>query len=237
MLDILVVLDRSGSMMDAKADHEGGLKSFVEDQKALDGDVRFTLIQFDTSNPCEVVYDRVKLDAVTKIELVPRGGTPLLDAMGMALDHLTKHQPDEVVCFVVTDGAENSSREWTKERVKARVAELETKGWNFLYLGANVDAFGEAGTMGMAAAGAINYANTPVAVNALYAATASNLGGYRSMRSKGQSVQSASHNLTWSDEQRAEVSGSAAPNADAAQNLLDNTNQQQATTAPDKDNA
>lgn len=207
MLDVLVILDRSGSMQDAKSDHEGGLKSFVEDQKALAGEVRFTLIQFDTVNACEVVYDRVPLDAVDKIELVPRSGTPLLDAVGQALDHLTKHQPTEVVCMVITDGQENSSKEWTRDRIKARVAELETKGWSFLFLGANVDAFAEAGGLGMAAGMAMAYAVTGQSVGSTYASATSNLGGYRALRSKGMSVGAASNNLLWTNQQRAEAAG------------------------------
>lgn len=111
--------------------------------------MRFTLIQFDTANPCEVVYDRVRLDDVGPITLTPRGGTPLLDAMGRALDHLTKYNPEEVIVMVITDGEENESREWTCDRIKARVTELEAKDWKFLFLGANIDAFAEAGGLGI----------------------------------------------------------------------------------------
>jgi Mg-chelatase subunit ChlD len=150
-LDILVILDRSGSMQDAKSDHEGGLRSFVEDQRSLAGEVRFTLVQFDTTDPCEVVYDRVALDLVTDVTLVPRGGTPLLDAMGLAIAHLKKQQAlapaAHTLVMVVTDGEENSSHEWSKAQVKALVDELEKGTGKVLYLGANVDAFAEAGAV------------------------------------------------------------------------------------------
>src|SRR4051812_34999613 len=91
-LDILVILDRSGSMEHAVRDHEGGLRSFVEDQKSLGGDVRLTLVQFDTVNPCDIVFDRLPLADVGPIQLIPRGGTPLLDAMGLAIAHLMARQ-------------------------------------------------------------------------------------------------------------------------------------------------
>src|SRR4051812_47875829 len=107
-LDILVILDRSGSMESAKADHIGGLRSFVADQRALGGDVRLTLTQFDTVNPCEILYDRTPLEQVGPIELIPRGGTPLLDAVGLALAHLKAQQltapAAQTIVMVVTDG-------------------------------------------------------------------------------------------------------------------------------------
>lgn len=203
MLDLLVILDRSGSMQDAKADHEGGLKSFVEDNRKLAGDVRFTLIQFDTTNPCEVVYDRVALDDVQTIALVPRGGTPLYDAMGRALDHLTKHQPDEVICMVITDGDENESKEWTKDRVKARVKELETRGWTFLFLGANIDAFAAGAAVGAQAGTTLSFnAQSHNGIAAMYNATLSNTVAYRSLRAGGQSAQAASGSLAYSNLQR-----------------------------------
>jgi len=122
MLDLLVILDRSGSMQTGKEDHEGGLRSFVEDQRKLSGDVRFTLVQFDTTNPCEVVYDRAKLEDVTNISLIPRGGTPLEDAIGQSLTHLSKYSPDEVICMIITDrpehgidGVDRGSREGPRQ--------------------------------------------------------------------------------------------------------------------------
>lgn len=228
MLDILVILDRSGSMQDAKADHEGGLRSFVEDQRQIEGDVRFTFVRFDTHQPCEIVYDRVTLDQVTKIELVPRGGTPLLDAIGKALAHLeakrTPAEGDQVVCLIVTDGEENESREWTKERVRARVTELEAKGWTFLFLGANVDAFHEAAAVGVGHGTTMDYDNSPVGVAQAYAATSSNLRGARAYAcaSPGD-LKGFSENLNYTAQQRTSakgqttngpVSGSSAPAPD-----------------------
>ena len=210
-LDILVILDRSGSMQDLKSDHEGGLKSFVEEQKTLAGDVRFTLVQFDSVNPCEIVYDRVPIADVGAIHLVPRGGTPLLDAMGKSLAHLESRQilnpSARTVVLVVTDGEENESKEWSKNQVAARVAELEKKDNTFLYLGANVDAFHEAGQIGVGAAGAMAYAAQPASVASAYASTSENLMRARSMSADELSVKGFASAMAFTDQQRAEAHG------------------------------
>lgn len=205
-LDILVILDRSGSMQDAKSDHEGGLRSFVEDQRSMAGEVRFTLVQFDTTDPCEVVYDRVALDVVKEITLVPRGGTPLLDAVGEALAHLQKQQLVEpaiaTIVMVVTDGEENASKEWTKTRVKALVDDMEKAGAKILYLGANVDAFAEAGSLGVGAAGALNYHPTFASVQAAYAITSNKVANARNLMRGGASAMCVSSSLDYTDEER-----------------------------------
>lgn len=217
VIDVLVILDRSGSMQDRKADHEGGLKSFVEDQQKVSGEVRFTLIQFDTTNPCEVMYDRVPVEKVKEIRLVPRGGTPLLDAVGMALDHLTKHAPSEVICMVITDGEENSSKEWTRERVKARISDLEKQSWTFLFLGANVDAFAEAGSMGIAAAGTVAFAQNSAGINATYKLSGMKVNSYRGLRASGLSPTGARGQSlgNWTPEERTETMGTGDPFTDS----------------------
>jgi uncharacterized protein YegL len=214
-LDILVILDRSGSMQDAKSDHEGGLKSFVEDQQTLSGDVRFSLVQFDSTNPCEIVYDRIPIVDVGPIELVPRGGTPLLDAMGLALAHITTQQLVEraqhTIVMVVTDGEENASTEWTKARVRALVDDLEKGGAKILYLGANVDAFAEAGSVGVAHAHAINYMNTPTSVAAAYNVMTDKVTSARNLMRGGASGQSISASLAFTDEERDQVTSGKTP--------------------------
>lgn len=191
VLDLLVVLDRSGSMQTAKTDHEGGLKSFIEDQRSLDGDVRLTLIQFDSEDPCEVVFDRVPLDTVKDVRLLPRGGTPLLDAVGRACSYLRSRLTSDarVVALVITDGHENHSREWTKERVRSLVKELESAGWTFLFLGADIDSFAEAGSMGMSTAGVMNFSNhSRDSVRFAYGATSRNMLGARASAARSASL-------------------------------------------------
>lgn len=202
MIDILVVLDRSGSMQEGKADHEGGLRSFVEDQKALPGEVRFTMVQFDSNDPCEVVYDRVPMADVQTITLTPRGGTPLYDGVGMALSHLAGRQQtdpsDQKIVMVITDGEDTGGREWTKATVKARITELEKSGWTFLFLGANIDAFGEGPAIGIAAAQSANFSPQTVgAVQAMYATMSNKVGATRVMRSRGVGSSAASASLSF----------------------------------------
>lgn len=171
--EFVVILDRSGSMQCAKDDHVGGLRSFVDDQRQLEGNVRFTLIQFDSNDPCEVVYDRTPIEAVGEIDLIPRGGTPLLDAIGQGVAHFKKslgeQKPDQIVVMIITDGHENASREFKRETIKALIQEHENDhGWTFLYLGANVDAFAEAAAIGTSAAFSAGFANNKDGTEAVY---------------------------------------------------------------------
>lgn len=203
-LDILVILDRSGSMNTGREDHEGGLRSFVRDQRDLDGAVRFTLVQFDDHNPCDVVFDRVPLVDVPEdgIRLIPRGGTPLHAAVGRAIAHLEDRQLQapsaQTVVMVITDGEDTGGNgEWTKPLVQARVKALEAKGASVLYLGANVDAFTEAAQLGASATMSANYHPTTVgSTQAMYTTVSNKLAGTRRMsrtlRASGMSaVQSA----------------------------------------------
>lgn len=207
LLDILVILDRSGSMQGAKQDHEGGLRAFVDEQRKVPGAALFTLIQFDDIAPCEVVYDRSPLGAVGAITLNPRGGTPLLDAIGRGTAYLEQQQharaSTDTVVMIVTDGQENSSREWTRQRVKQRLAELERKGWRVIFLGANIDSFAEAGGLGVARGMTMNFNNiSPHAINSTYATMSSNMGSYRGARAAGASVSVASRKLNVTEDQR-----------------------------------
>lgn len=205
MIDILVILDRSGSMQSGKADHEGGLRSFVEDQQGLPGDVRFTMTQFDDANPCEIVYDRVPIVDVKEIHLVPRGGTPLYDGIGMALTHLagrvSADPSDQRIVMVITDGQDTGDTEWTKAMVKSRIVELEKDGWNFLFLGANMDSATEAGALGMNAQAASSFNNSTVgSVGAMYGTISNKIGATRMMRSSGVGIHASSRSLRFYDE-------------------------------------
>lgn len=209
--ELVVVRDRSGSMEIGRQDHEGGLKSFVRDQRRLAGDVRFTLVQFDSQEPFELVYDGAKLEEVdeARLALVPRGGTPLLDALGRTLEHVRKRligahrRPDQVVVMVITDGQENSSRTYTKERIKELVTDREASGWKVLYLGANVDEFHEAGALGVVTASALGYAPSGAGISAMYASLTSNTLQARSMTQAGATPIAANAVYAFTPEQRA----------------------------------
>tara|TARA_R110000744_G_scaffold83336_3_gene163449 strand:- start:1015 stop:1659 length:645 start_codon:yes stop_codon:yes gene_type:complete len=160
LTDITMLLDRSGSMASIKDDVEGGLKTFVEGQKKAPGEATFSLVQFDTGAPQEVVHDAVDIQKVPEnvLDFHPRGGTPLLDAMGLSIvrtgDRLRAmpedKRPSKVMFVIFTDGYENASREYTNETVKTLVEkQTEEFKWNFMFLGADIDAFGVSRSLGI----------------------------------------------------------------------------------------
>lgn len=139
-----------------QSDAEGGLNRFVEDQKKLPGEAVFTLVQFD--NEYEFVHRAVPIAQVPHCSLVPRGSTALLDAVGRAIvetgERLAKmaesDRPGLVVFVILTDGQENSSREFSKSKVQEMIShQQDVYKWQFIYLGANQNAFAEAGDLGI----------------------------------------------------------------------------------------
>lgn len=164
---IVLIVDRSGSMKTIAADMEGGIGQFIRDQAGGPGRATVTLRQFDTEH--DEVYSFADAASAPHYSLVPRGGTALLDAVGAGIARTGEElaampedqRPGLVLVLIVTDGEENSSREYTKAAVKAAIERQERDyGWKFSYLGANQDSFAEAGSIGIPAAAAMNYAAT-----------------------------------------------------------------------------
>lgn len=179
MSHIVVVLDRSGSMATIRADMEGGLNQFIKDQKKVPGECFFTLVQFDTEDPFEVVYSYEPLHTVRKINLTPRGGTPLLDALGKTLSSFRSRPAEKKAVVVITDGQENSSHEWSRAAVRQLVTDMTAEGWQFTYLGANQDAFAEAGQFGIPLANVMNFAATSYGTASMAGSLSSNMASYR----------------------------------------------------------
>lgn len=151
-----VVLDRSGSMSSVLKDTIGGFNSFVEDQRENNQDQVYVITQFDTEY--EVRQDGVELDDVevlTTKNYVPRGATALLDAMGQTIASMDAVLANDktikqALLVVLTDGDENSSKEFTREQVFALIAEREKQGnWEFAFLGAGQDAIKQASDLGI----------------------------------------------------------------------------------------
>lgn len=161
---IAVVVDRSGSMWTMREDAEGGLNTFITDQKDGEGRCTLRLDQFD--EVFENVFSSTDIQDVNNYALVPRGGTALLDAIGKTVTQFGEElaalnedeRPSNVIVVVVTDGGENMSQEWTNEQVKALIKQQEEQyGWTFVFLAANQDAIQVGGTMGFGAATSMTY--------------------------------------------------------------------------------
>ena len=186
LTELAIILDRSGSMASVAKDVEGGFDRFMAEQRAQPGDCKVSLTQFD-SLAVETLYSGTPLADVPKLVLEPRGNTPLLDAVGktvVALQERIKREAPvkddrRVLVLIITDGEENASVEYTKAQVKTLVEGCRAAGWDFIYLGANVDAFAEAGGIGIAAATASPYTPTPRGVAASFSAMSHKVSSYR----------------------------------------------------------
>lgn len=177
-------------------DMKGGFDQFIADQRKLPGIMRVSLMQFDTEG-VEWVYEGFPVGIVPPLVLTPRGGTPLWDAVGRGVtqggERLAKmaeaDRPGHVVCIIITDGEENSSREWTATKVRALVKEQQEKWkWQFQFFGANIDAYHVGGMMGVADMQAMNYRPTADSVNAAYAAVSSKVADLRASPTIGSPI-------------------------------------------------
>ena len=167
LTEIVFILDRSGSMSGLEADTIGGYNSLLEKQKKEEGEAILSTVLFDDRQ--EVLHDRVPLEEMkpmTDKEYYVRGCTALLDAVGGAIHHIgnvhkyarEEDRPEKTLFIITTDGMENSSRVYTYEKVKKMVERQKEKyGWEFLFLGANIDAIEVAGRFGIGADRAVNY--------------------------------------------------------------------------------
>ena len=154
MVDRVFILDRSGSMENCRSDTIGGFNAFLREQKALGGTL--SLVLFD--HEYTPVYSNKAIEDVepmTEETFVPRGSTALLDAIGKTLKAIEPGRTPIVA--ILTDGFENASTTYTKAHIRDLVEQKTADGWTFLYLGANQDAFSEAGALGIAPAGTMNY--------------------------------------------------------------------------------
>ena len=193
LTDITLVVDRSGSMARVKEDAEGGVNTFISEQGKEPGEALLTLVQFDTEY--EFLHKGMPIQQVPKYELIPRGMTALLDAVGKAINETGERlakmdegdRPGLVIFVVMTDGQENSSKEFTNAQLKKMIEKQQNEfNWHFTFLGANQDSFAEAGRMGIHADGVANYAMDKVA--AAYKSTGRKVSRMRAQRSSGETV-------------------------------------------------
>ena len=164
--ELAFILDRSGSMSGLESDTIGGFNSLLDKQKRESGSCTVTTVLFD--NAYELLHDRIPLSGVRNItgqDYFVRGSTALLDAIGRTVDKIVSAQrqtaeterAEKVLVVIITDGMENASREYRYERVREMIEQQQKEGWEFLFLGANIDAIKAASSFGIAADRAVNY--------------------------------------------------------------------------------
>ena len=190
LTEIVFILDRSGSMSGLEKDTIGGFNAMIEKQRKEPGEAYISTLLFD--NETQVIHDRVSLDkvpALTEKDYFVRGCTALLDAVGGAIHHIgnvhkyarEEDRPEKTLFVITTDGMENASRTYTYDKVKAMITRQKEKyGWEFLFLGANIDAAKEAGRFGIAPERATNYHADTKGTNVIYETLSSAIGSYRS---------------------------------------------------------
>ena len=159
LTELVFILDRSGSMAGLEGDTIGGFNAMMEKQKREPGETLVSTVLFDQDT--QVIHDRVPLEELgplTEEEYYVRGSTALLDAVGGAIRHIgnvhkyarEEDVPEKTLFIITTDGMENASRHYDYDRVKAMIRrQQERYGWEFLFLGANIDAAREAGRFGI----------------------------------------------------------------------------------------
>ena len=167
LTELVFILDRSGSMSGLESDTIGGFNSMIEKQKKEDGECYVSTVLFDDVS--EVLHDRVKLSEIkpmTDKEYTVRGCTALIDALGGAIHHIgnihkyarSEDVPEHTMFVITTDGQENASRRYTSAQVKKMIERQKEKyGWEFLFIGANIDAVETAARYGISKDRAVNY--------------------------------------------------------------------------------
>ena len=187
--EIICIIDRSGSMSAIVNDAIGGFNAFLEEQKKFSGEATLTFVQFDTEY--EVVHENRPLNDVPPLDnstYRPRGMTALLDAVGRTIEDTGRRlsnipnesRPDKIIVAILTDGEENSSRKYNLSQIREMVTHQKEKyQWEFIYLGANQDAFAEAAKFGIDSKDTANFAATGKGVRNAYNSMSDTVAQYR----------------------------------------------------------
>ena len=180
LTELVFILDRSGSMSGLENDTIGGFNAMIEKQKREAGEAYVSTVLFD--NHREVIHDRVdiqKVEPMTREQYYVRGSTALLDAVGKSIRHIAnvhkyareEDRPEKTLFIITTDGMENASHEYSYERVRKMIEHEKGKyGWEFIFLGANIDAAKEAARFGIDESRAANYHADSVGTAVIYEA-------------------------------------------------------------------
>ena len=191
LTEVVFILDRSGSMSGYEDDTIGGFNSTIEKQKSEEenGKALISTVLFD--NTCEVIHDRVDINEIEKLtrkEYYVRGCTALFDAIGGAINHIgnihkyarKEDVPNNTIFVIITDGMENASREYTKGQVKDLIKRQQEKyGWEFIFLGANIDSAETAESIGIRRERAVDYTQDAKGFDASYKSVHCAIAGVR----------------------------------------------------------
>ncbi len=181
LTELVFILDRSGSMHGLESDTVGGYNALLDKQRKEDGEAIVTTVLFDDGY--ELLHDRIPLTGIADIttkEYYVRGCTALLDAVGRTITKvenarahtLESQRPEKTLFVITTDGMENASKEYQLDIVKAMIDRCREKGWEFLFMGANMDAVKTAGAMGIAPERSVNYHADSAGTAATFASVA-----------------------------------------------------------------
>jgi len=190
LTDITLVLDRSGSMQACAESTIAGVNTFLRDQRATPGSAKFSLVQFD--NEYQSLYEGKDIRGALDLSgetFVPRGGTALLDAIGRTINRTGERlralaeadRPGKVIFVIVTDGAENASEEFTREKVNEMIQHQRDRyQWDFVFIGANQDAIKTAAGMGIGAANSLTYVQNAVGTQSAFESLTRSVSNVRS---------------------------------------------------------
>lgn len=212
---ITLVLDRSGSMESVKTDTIGSFNSFLKEQKKNPKKCTFTMVQFD--NEYEVLQDFAVLKKVKNLDdktFVPRGMTALFDAVGRTMNEVgqklaamkEEERPERVLFVILTDGEENSSKEFTQSQINDMIKhQTDMYNWNFIFLGANQDAINAANQIGIKSGNAMTFCANSLGITATMESLNASITSYRSMSSDTYSSANIYYNaFTDADRQKQE---------------------------------
>ena len=179
LTEIVYILDRSGSMGGLESDTIGGFNSMMEKQKKTGEKAVISTVLFD--DQCEVLHDRISIDQIGKMtdeQYYVRGCTALLDAVGGAISHIgnihkyarKEDRPEKTIFIITTDGMENASENYSYDRIQKMIKRQQEKyGWEFIFIGANIDASEEAQKFGIKKERAVNYVHDEFGTANIYA--------------------------------------------------------------------
>lgn len=207
--EIVIVLDRSGSMQAIKDDMEGGFKTFLDEQKTLGGDCSVSLYTFD--DKFEKEYEDINLKDINSITIHPRGWTALLDGICEAIETVGKRlaelaeseRSERVLFYVISDGAENKSTRFTKIQTEQKIKHQENKyNWKFTFAGCNFDMIGESAKIGISYDNAVNFSNSKKGISKGFDILSKSAAFYRSVES--QNLSASTYAVTREDREEAE---------------------------------